>query len=114
MGQERVRIGRGRRELEPAGPAERSQAPDVSRRPAAVTDQRPPSFGECRAALDGRAAPNPLRKEWNVSLLLVILIVLLVLAAAGGGIFVSNLLWLLLVAALIVLAVGLLSGRSTV
>ena len=38
----------------------------------------------------------------------------LVLFAIGGGVWVSNLLWLLLVVALIVLLVGLFSGRRAV
>jgi hypothetical protein len=40
--------------------------------------------------------------------------VLLLLFAVGGGVFVSNLLWLLLVIALIVLVVGMVSGRRAV
>jgi len=49
-----------------------------------------------------------------MSPLLLILIVLLVLFAIGGGVWVSNLLWLVLVIALIVLVVGLVSGRRAI
>jgi hypothetical protein len=45
---------------------------------------------------------------------LIVLLVLLGIATAGGGILVHSLLWLLLVVALVVLLVGVLSGRSTV
>lgn len=47
-----------------------------------------------------------------VSLILILLLIVLVVAAVGGGVFVHNLLWLILVAALIVLLVGLLTGRT--
>lgn len=49
-----------------------------------------------------------------MSPLLWIILVLLLLFAIGGGVWVSNLLWLLLVVALIVLLVGLFSGRRAV
>jgi len=53
-------------------------------------------------------------KGGHVSTLLLIILVLLLLAAIGGGVWVSNFLWLLLVVALIVLVVGLISGRRAV
>ncbi len=49
-----------------------------------------------------------------MSPLLLILVLLLVLFAGVGSVWLSNLLWLLLVVALIVLVVGLVSGRRTV
>ena len=42
----------------------------------------------------------------------MVLLVLLILFAVGGGVWVSNLLWLLLVVALVVLVVGLFTGRT--
>ncbi len=49
-----------------------------------------------------------------MSPLVLVLIVLLILFAVGGGVWVSNLLWLLLVIALIVLIVGMVSGRRAI
>jgi hypothetical protein len=46
-------------------------------------------------------------------LVLVILGVILVVAAIAGGIAVSKLLWLLLILALVVFAIGALTGRIT-
>jgi len=51
-------------------------------------------------------------QEGAVSPLLLVLLIVLVLLAVGGGVWVSNLLWLLLVIALIVLVVGLFTGRT--
>ena len=47
-----------------------------------------------------------------MSPLLLVLLIDLVMLAVGGGVWVSNLLWLLLVIALIVLVVGLFTGRT--
>jgi fatty acid desaturase len=55
----------------------------------------------------------PRRKGGTMRLVLVILGVILVVAAIAGGIAVSKLLWLLLILALVVFAIGALTGRIT-
>ena len=49
-----------------------------------------------------------------MSPLLAVIIILLILFAIGGGVWVSNLLWLVLVIALIVIVLGLVSGRRAI
>jgi hypothetical protein len=70
-----------------------------------------PARARFKAAEAGNTSPAIL-KEVGVSVLLIILLLLLLFGGIGGGIFVSNFLWLLLVVALIVLLVGVFSGRS--
>jgi hypothetical protein len=76
---------------------------------------RPSGSGSARcerAGLWGYPADNALLQGETVSGLLILLLVLLFIFAVGGGILVSKVLWLLLVAALIVLVVGLFTGRT--
>ena len=67
----------------------------------------------CGRRVSGMRHKSSIR-EVGMSPLLLILLLVLILFAVGGGVWVSNLLWLLLVVALIVLVVGLVSGRRTV
>jgi hypothetical protein len=48
-----------------------------------------------------------------MNLLLIILGIILVIAAIGGGIALHSLFWLLLIVALVVFAIGALTGRIT-
>ena len=48
-----------------------------------------------------------------MQLLLIILGIILVVAALVGGIAIHSLLWLLLIVALVVFAIGALTGRIT-
>jgi uncharacterized protein (DUF983 family) len=51
--------------------------------------------------------------DGTLRLVLIILGVILLVAAVAGGIAVDSLLWLLLILALVVFAIGALTGRIT-
>jgi uncharacterized protein (DUF983 family) len=56
---------------------------------------------------------NARRGDGSLRLVLIILGVILLVAAVAGGIAVDSLLWLLLILALVVFAIGALTGRIT-
>ena len=61
----------------------------------------------------GRENERPGRRDESMQLLLIIFGIILVVAALVGGIAIHSLLWLLLIVALVVFAIGALTGRIT-
>ena len=56
---------------------------------------------------------GPGRRDGSINLLLIIFGIILVVAALVGGIAIHSLFWLLLIVALVVFAIGALTGRIT-
>ena len=61
----------------------------------------------------GRENGRPGRRDGSMQLLLIIFGIILVVAALAGGIAIHSLFWLLLIVALVVFAIGALTGRIT-